>query len=196
MRGEQSISRKYAKQWEGSPPLARGTEKNETSNSDGNGITPACAGNSRLAVCDYCMEEDHPRLRREQTRWTMIGTGRLGSPPLARGTGLHSTRAPAYRRITPACAGNSAPCALLPPRHRDHPRLRGEQSNTAAYDSQGQGSPPLARGTGLHSTRAPAYRRITPACAGNSAPCALLPPRHRDHPRLRGEQDASGGFGI
>ena len=167
LRGEQSISRKYAKQWEGSPPLARGTEKNETSNSDGNGITPACAGNSRLAVCDYCMEEDHPRLRREQTRWTMIGTGRLGSPPLARGTAFGFKQPIVIDGITPACAGNRCFATMLLMASKDHPRLRGEQFCVPCLGVVHQGSPPLARGTVGDIQRRRDWDRITPACAGN-----------------------------
>ena len=71
----------------------------------------------------------------------------LGSPPLARGTEPCKRLMRGLKRITPACAGNSALCRIFPPARRDHPRLRGEQGLFFQGFMRDLGSPPLARGT-------------------------------------------------
>ena len=56
-------------------------------------------------------------------------------------------------------------------------------------ESSDQGSPPLARGTAESCKNIAAGAGITPACAGNRKRWALPCKNHRDHPRLRGEQN-------
>ena len=91
-------------------------------------------------------------------------------------------------RITPACAGNSSiGLARLSPA-ANHPRLRGEQFNRDMTCRGFQGSPPLARGTGISRPDMDVADRITPACAGNSGDKIFAILLIRDHPRLRGEQ--------
>ena len=55
-----------------------------------------------------------------------------GSPPRVRGTETRLRHHPTNKRITPACAGNSAAAAGRREHEKDHPRVCGEQ-NTAAY---------------------------------------------------------------
>ena len=54
-----------------------------------------------------------------------------------------------------------------------------------------QGSPPLARGTGLRRYIAAVLPVITPACAGNRSLSSNHEYDSKDHPRLRGEQRAA-----
>ena len=51
---------------------------------------------------------------------------------------------------------------------KDHPRLRGEQSQNPVVVTLMLGSPPLARGTDFDDAFDKALMGITPACAGNS----------------------------
>ena len=152
----------------GSPPLARGTDLGNIFAVARKGITPACAGNRNSGKKLFCQLWDHPRLRGEQYHDTHVHNVPRGSPPLARGTDYPAAGRVLPYGITPACAGNSANRSLFVPLRQDHPRLRGEQSDTVKTMSIPAGSPPLARGT----------------VGGNIA--------HRqaaqDHPRLRGEQ--------
>ena len=151
-------------------------------------ITPACAGNSSRdlrAVGNYW---DHPRLRGEQSVICDSVVAKLGSPPLARGTGSRYGFPHVVVGITPACAGNSCSNFVLISSNRDHPRLRGEQPIIAAHVSALAGSPPLARGTGEIGSDYNKDFRITPACAGNSTLRSNNVESSRDHPRLRGEQ--------
>ena len=131
---------------------------------------------------------DHPRLRGEQVLARRVGIGRVGSPPLARGTVPQTASSRSNHGITPACAGNSALCFILPPARRDHPRLRGEQKTTCSCARSVMGSPPLARGTVVARRNGRPDGGITPACAGNSFWCLVATAGRRDHPRLRGEQ--------
>ena len=111
----------------------------------------------------------------------------MGSPPHARGRLVKPRGLPTCIRITPACAGktkrSSRPCQ----RRADHPRMRGEDSRTAATSSSHIGSPPHARGRRPLRRRCPLPSRITPACAGKTTPADLSPAPWTDHPRMRGE---------
>ena len=132
------------------------------------GITPACAGNSHRPCRNRSHRRDHPRLRGEQKIKQGAEARREGSPPLARGTAACRGYADMRYGITPACAGNSCHAQWESDRPRDHPRLRGEQATGNAQAAADEGSPPLARGTGIFMLRPCPIFRITPACAGNS----------------------------
>ena len=172
----------------GSPPLARGTVNLLDSIPAADGITPACAGNSRRIRQHVPFCPDHPRLRGEQSPAHAALCSVLGSPPLARGTDGKPFVLLPWERITPACAGNSALCRILPPARRDHPRLRGEQVLARRVGIGRVGSPPLARGTVIFSPCHSNGAGITPACAGNRGSLRRLVSAAEDHPRLRGEQ--------
>ena len=75
-----------------------------------------------------------------------------GSPPHARGRRTSAPRSSAQPRITPACAGKTAPDSAPGGWGRDHPRMRGED----------------------HPVKADAhvFNRITPACAGKTGEAA------------------------
>ena len=66
--------------------------------------------------------------------------------------------------------------------------MRGEQMPMHGYKDVYQGSPPLARGTGVEGAVEKQGKGITPACAGNSRADLEKWVRRKDHPRLRGEQ--------
>ena len=127
-------------------------------------------------------------MRGEQVLARRVGVGRIGSPPLARGTVYATLPGTRFSGITPACAGNSF---HNPPHARgawDHPRLRGEQAACPSLSAFVLGSPPLARGTDADGRPAENPYRITPACAGNSNLVIYQCHKSGDHPRLRGEQ--------
>ena len=113
----------------------------------------------------------------------------MGSPPLARGTVDCTPALGEAVGITPACAGNRPCAACKICLYRDHPRLRGEQLCLTAKYRIEEGSPPLARGTGLSASYVAVSVGITPACAGNSIPMKRICVQVGDHPRLRGEQN-------
>ena len=69
-----------------------------------------------------------------------------GSPPHARGRRRPILSVWPVARITPACAGKTRPRQSEDSTVADHPRMRGEDPMTTAYDMGIVGSPPHARG--------------------------------------------------
>jgi len=153
-----------------------------------NRITPACAGSRSAGRPRAPPPQDHPRVRGEQIRGDLPAVCMGGSPPRARGAGLHCRTAPDRPRITPACAGSRAPGSSRTSTRWDHPRVRGEQGTYPTYAGRFLGSPPRARGAAA-GARVPQFlHRITPACAGSSTCAPRSADSRRDHPRVRGEQ--------
>ena len=153
----------------GSPPLARGKVISAPSRNTGNRITPACAGKSLDASGLTVEVEDHPRLRGEKSVVVMVAFFVPGSPPLARGKGRQLRHKVRRHRITPACAGKSVCVTISAKLLKDHPRLRGEKEIVRLDADLDPGSPPLARGKGVHLLPVAVKPRITPACAGKSS---------------------------
>ena len=125
--GEQVKVSVYERDGGGSPPRVRGTVKEVHHALKTGGITPACAGNSRvhLPKTDAC--QDHPRVCGEQLPG---GHGRMrgiGSPPRVRGTVCVLSVSRQKLRITPACAGNRFLACNRLRTWWDHPRVCGEQ---------------------------------------------------------------------
>ena len=54
--------------------------------------------------------------------------------------------------------------------HTDHPRMRGEDFDVREVAVDALGSPPHARGKPVAEVELGRNRRITPACAGKTAP--------------------------
>ena len=111
-----------------------------------------------------------------------------GSPPHARGKEFVTNRLIPPLGITPACAGKRQIRRMMRLYWRDHPRMRGEKSNSSSETGDIEGSPPHARGKGRRRPRHDRDRGITPACAGKRQ-CRT--PKARlswDHPRMRGEK--------
>ena len=69
----------------GSPPHVRGKGTRVVHDRNGRGITPACAGKSRLCACGCLQMRDHPRMCGEKVSTKKILNSYLGSPPHVRG---------------------------------------------------------------------------------------------------------------
>ena len=117
---------------------------------------------------------------------------RLGSSPLARGTGRPPRISGRCARFIPAGAGNSRPYAALFCVRAVHPRWRGEQGIVKKHYRAHVGSSPLARGTVPIVAMANCPGRFIPAGAGNSFCHGIFPDAESVHPRWRGEQVFSG----
>ena len=68
----------------------------------------------------------------------------------------------------------------------DHPRSRGVYGRAPAFDGEGGGSSPLARGLPMGPSRSARSGRIIPARAGFTLGTAAEDHRAQDHPRSRG----------
>ena len=110
-----------------------------------------------------------------------------GSSPHARGARAKLIRVLVGRRIIPACAGSTASPVESTGRRWDHPRMRGEHSETSLPRSMAMGSSPHARGARVPRRRGIRARGIIPACAGSTAHAPARRTSGEDHPRMRGE---------
>ena len=114
-----------------------------------------------------------------------------GSSPLTRGKPRLAGRAKRPKRLIPAHAGKTWPCASSVERKPAHPRSRGENADRSSPTSGGTGSSPLTRGKRPRAPHLRAAHRLIPAHAGKT----LAAPRGRRgssaHPRSRGENVGS-----
>ena len=151
----------------GSPPHARGRPSTSFS---------SCRGNP-----------DHPRMRGEDALLDNVVRKITGSPPHARGRlGIFITSY-ARDRITPACAGKTFVAVHLCEAKEDHPRMRGEDTDTPAFNEFAYGSPPHARGRPSFLSKRRRTTRITPACAGKTyKPCECDEGHFGSPPHARG----------
>ena len=90
---------------QGSPPHVRGKGYWRMYKQSLLGITPACAGKSRLFFCSRLNPEDHPRMCGEKRGIRLPGSLGRGSPPHVRGKVDGCAQLWPFDRITPACAG-------------------------------------------------------------------------------------------
>ena len=187
MRGEDFGSMQKQPIELGSPPHARGRLGNFLGLKNKRGITPACAGKTALVKIVNAFLKDHPRMRGEDAAICTFQLQAIGSPPHARGRRACARPDAPDCRITPACAGKTT----APPSRRrglrDHPRMRGEDTEPFHSTRSFEGSPPHARGRHIGFVYNTDYARITPACAGKTPTQGGLLARTQDHPRMRGE---------
>ena len=125
------------------------------------GITPACAGKSQPSASFLHHDGNHPRVRGEEHHDDFLPLYIRESPPRARGRGGTGSLDRVHHGITPACAGKSSSgrkkCHA---RSRNHPRVRGEESNENAA-SEDMVIPPKCKFFALFS-RAALKRRVIP----------------------------------
>ena len=192
MCGEQEHQRPGTPDCGGSPPRVRGTELIDVEPLGIQRITPACAGNRIRRLRGDLPVMDHPRVCGEQSVFSLVVRYHKGSPPRVRGTESAGAAQGGGRRITPACAGNSTKRSLFFVASEDHPRVCGEQCILLLFLPVCKGSPPRVRGTEYPASDLTDEKWITPACAGNSEDNVILAGHTRDHPRVCGEQRATG----
>ena len=140
------------------------------------GITPAYAGKS--------------------TRSTIRLLFAMGSPPRMRGRGFEYVKQYGEAGITPAYAGKRHPYCGPVGYRQDHPRVCGEEERTNRCACWTEGSPPRMRGRGARSRRRKIISRITPAYAGKRRPEDGRKNKCGDHPRVCGEELATGAAKI
>ena len=148
MRGEDLVAVTGGGGVFGSPPHARGRPIFCRLGASPVGITPACAGKTKLSSDISAFKPDHPRMRGEDGTLTAPAAAIAGSPPHARGR---------PRLRLPTVGGAT-----------DHPRMRGEDACLKYVVNKVRGSPPHARGRRDVLTASGTPRRITPACAGKT----------------------------
>ena len=112
------------------------------------GITPACAGKTKVSDFDDATYRDHPRV---------CGKNWESDPNNRRGTG-----SPPRVREKPSCHISTIPL------NGDHPRVCGKNSMADGTVTIKAGSPPRVREKQLMPQFEKLNQRITPACAGKT----------------------------
>ena len=181
---DEEVSRPAAKV--GSSPLARGLHGAPVGVVENQGIIPARAGFTRIALVVARNKMDHPRSRGVYVFSAGKTLRSIGSSPLARG--LPSGRFPTGFRcgIIPARAGFTDPVGADVHPTRDHPRSRGVYPCIQVRSGFRGGSSPLARGLLRHERLVNLVDGIIPARAGFTRDMVARTGDKEDHPRSRG----------
>ena len=132
---------------QGSSPRVRGTRPHRPRWHSGQGIIPACAGNTWTEGLRPGDAGDHPRVCGEHAPPLACLFDARGSSPRVRGTLRRRRRARAEIGIIPACAGNTSRPASRWSWGRDHPRVCGEHEIMVSCLTILLGSSPRVRGT-------------------------------------------------
>ena len=133
------------------------------------GIIPACAGSTGFPLTRALLVRDHPRVRGEHNypeRWKLV---EKGSSPRARGALLGTYEQLLGEGIIPACAGSTEGDGGRDPDIKDHPRVRGEHTDSHVCRRILKGSSPRARGAPVKVPAPVQPVRIIPACAGSTS---------------------------
>ena len=172
----------------GSPPRVRGKGGASWSSWPPAGITPACAGKSRLLNKNQPRFWDHPRVCGEKHGSLVCRVAHSGSPPRVRGKACGAGVLDVVGGITPACAGKSRTGSGPVPGPKDHPRVCGEKLPCMLFLVCASGSPPRVRGKACGAGVLDVVGGITPACAGKRSLPESCQPVFLDHPRVCGEK--------
>ena len=107
-------------------------------------------------------------MRGEHANQVCINGQLMGSSPHARGAQVDNLSVYGLAGIIPACAGSTRPKIISDYRARDHPRMRGEHTDTPSATQRDAGSSPHARGALVAVPLVGEQRGIIPACAGST----------------------------
>ena len=166
MGGEKNLPSMVCEMVRGSPPRGRGKGMRARCKPWSGRITPAWAGKSSLGISRAAAIWDHPRVGGEKCHGYSVLCHSRGSPPRGRGKVIDEMSQKLEGRITPAWAGKSEKRQGSPSGYEDHPRVGGEKSVFASFDTASLGSPPRGRGKGKQDLSGVHVERITPAWAG------------------------------
>ena len=172
----------------GSSPRVRGAGLLRAEHASREGIIPARAGSSPVAVVGADVALDHPRACGEQPVQVMACGEILGSSPRVRGAVGEDHLAAALHGIIPARAGSSSRRTHGSATTEDHPRACGEQAHEVCGLAFAPGSSPRVRGAVDKQIERETICGIIPARAGSSSGCCRRRRRSPDHPRACGEQ--------
>ena len=187
IRGEHSQRHNPKGDFTGSSPHTRGALPERTPIADFTGIIPAYAGSTWRRTGTPPRRWDHPRIRGEHSWPASAASSAAGSSPHTRGA--RSLRRSSFPdiRIIPAYAGSTLRGEPARRILGDHPRIRGEHTDSGPFHDVSLGSSPHTRGAPAPSPSRPRRRRIIPAYAGSTEPPRGADVGEWDHPRIRGE---------
>ena len=153
-------------------------------------IIPAYAGQISGVVCHSPGEQDHPRIRGTNLCCGLQSVKDQGSSPHTRDKCSKASGFLPGLRIIPAYAGQMGIRSRNSLRKRDHPRIRGTNLCCGLQSVKDQGSSPHTRDKCSKASGFLPGLRIIPAYAGQMGIRSRNSLRKRDHPRIRGTNDA------
>ena len=180
----------------GSSPHTRGALVGVRSQRERHGIIPAYAGSTCNPNNYHPAPPDHPRIRGEHTSPHCRTAASWGSSPHTRGAPLLARPDDRNVGIIPAYAGSTKTGRHDGRRRRDHPRIRGEHTDSGPFQDVSLGSSPHTRGARLRRGSGRRPEGIIPAYAGSTPPSGAPCARSPDHPRIRGEHRRFDARGI
>ena len=130
----------------GSSPLTRGAQLNQSTSSRGGGLIPAHAGSTTSRARCREFGPAHPRSRGEHREARARTRNPTGSSPLTRGAPAGLIRRGLRLGLIPAHAGSTGWRRTSIPGGRAHPRSRGEHVRGEGDKFAVCGSSPLTRG--------------------------------------------------
>ena len=175
----------------GSSPHTRGAPRRSGGRARRSRIIPAYAGSTVSLLVSHFRPSDHPRIRGEHNPCGHSPMRPWGSSPHTRGAPVRCLSRGCRKRIIPAYAGSTAVPLVYSRRGTDHPRIRGEHDRDQVATVGLEGSSPHTRGARWLSAMPSAVRGIIPAYAGSTRHPVLVTISSQDHPRIRGEHEAS-----
>ena len=167
-RGENTPPGPLAEGEVGSSPLTRGKLSVLTYSFRCTGLIPAHAGKTEMSSNHPRGCRAHPRSRGENSPFSHIVFGVLGSSPLTRGKLRCQATTPGAVGLIPAHAGKTNCRVGCVSHFAAHPRSRGE--NRPAHTNLGPnlGSSPLTRGKHNFARACVIRERLIPAHAGKT----------------------------
>jgi len=173
----------------GSSPHTRGALPRDRRQRPVCRIIPAYAGSTSSPTRRRSRMADHPRIRGEHLRDTIIDAQQKGSSPHTRGALRVLTVMLTGRGIIPAYAGSTGGVPRDSVGAGDHPRIRGEHCTRMVRRPRWIGSSPHTRGAPHGAFIDPSLFGIIPAYAGSTFHSFRGFAREPDHPRIRGEHE-------
>ena len=152
----------------GSSPLTRGKQRWRSQVHEHRRLIPAHAGKTVRLEVRLLSVEAHPRSRGENAVTGVLSEFVAGSSPLTRGKPGKDLQRYLGLGLIPAHAGKTSRGHGRPPRHRAHPRSRGENAHGHGRRHRRGGSSPLTRGKPRSPALPPASRGLIPAHAGKT----------------------------
>ena len=193
--GENGALDQQVDQVVGSSPRVRGKPHPRRALRNPGRLIPACAGKTAPPRSTPSRRTAHPRVCGENAGVTMHSLRHRGSSPRVRGKHPPVLEVGGPVGLIPACAGKTWDWRTASTRAPAHPRVCGENRIPPRAATTGAGSSPRVRGKRARHSSHAAAPRLIPACAGKTSSPRCGAWRPWAHPRVCGENKASGGVG-
>ena len=171
----------------GSSPHTRGAPDRIIAMAEKSRIIPAYAGSTFISIYCCASSGDHPRIRGEHHAFVYLLDFLDGSSPHTRGARPSPVHQHVPDGIIPAYAGSTIVDRSGSQAAADHPRIRGEHTDSLQPGDIVFGSSPHTRGAHIDGRSEGYQPGIIPAYAGSTTPDLGRPQGPPDHPRIRGE---------